>query len=59
MLNERGVSTDSLDVFVDLNAFAVQYRYESLYVDEEAIDRAEMVASIDSLIEQVTVAIRA
>lgn len=40
LLAERGISTDDLERFVDLNAFAVQYRYESLYNDEEAIDRA-------------------
>jgi hypothetical protein len=31
-----------MDSFVDLNAFAVQYRYESLYADEEALDRSEL-----------------
>jgi hypothetical protein len=29
-----------MDQFVELNAFAVQYRYESLYVDEESLDRS-------------------
>lgn len=57
LLDERGVPTDGLDSFVDLNAFAVQYRYESLYIDEEAIDRAQSVASINALIRQVAAAI--
>jgi hypothetical protein len=47
-----------MDQFVDLNAFAVQYRYESLYVDEEAVDRAELAEGIESLIDQVAAAIR-
>ena len=37
LLGESGVSTDGMDSFVDLNAFAVQYRYESLYGDEETL----------------------
>ena len=31
LLGEGGVLTAGMDDFVDLNAFAVQYRYESLY----------------------------
>jgi HEPN domain-containing protein len=59
MLDGLGVASDRLNPFVDLNAFAVQYRYESLYSDEEAIDRVELIASIESLIAEVAVAISA
>ena len=43
--------------FVDLNAFAVQYRYESLYDDEEAVDRSELIDRIEALIRRVATAI--
>ena len=59
LLSEHGAPTDGLDSFVDLNAFAVQYRYESLYSDEEAINRLEAVANIEALISQVDTVIRA
>ena len=59
MLSDRGIVTDHLDAFVDLNAFAVQYRYESLYSNEESIERTALTASVDLLIGQVAVAIRA
>lgn len=58
LLREHGATTEGLDSFVDLNAFAVQYRYESLYSDEETIDRLQTVANIDALINRVAVAIR-
>jgi HEPN domain-containing protein len=40
LLGESGIATSGMDQFVELNAFAVQYRYESLYVDEESLDRS-------------------
>jgi HEPN domain-containing protein len=58
LLGERGVPTATLDPFVDLNSFAVQYRYESLYSNEEPINRQELATAIDSLIERVSIAIR-
>lgn len=58
LLRESGVLTDTMDSFVDLNAFAVQYRYETLYAAEEPVDRAELAQSIGSLIDQVAAAIR-
>lgn len=42
-----------MESFVDLNAFAVQYRYESLYANEDSVDRSELADKIESLIEQV------
>ena len=58
LLRESGVSTDTMDSFVDLNAFAVQYRYETLYAAEEPVDRAELAGNIESLIDQVAAALR-
>ena len=43
---------------IDLNTFAVQYRHESLYADdEEALDRSELADRIASLIDQVAAAL--
>jgi HEPN domain-containing protein len=58
LLGESGISTDGMDAFVDLNAFAVQYRYESLYGDEEALDRRDLADKIERLINRVADAIR-
>ena len=58
MLRDSGISTDQMDSFVDLNAFAVQYRYESLYANEEPVDRSELADSIESLIGQVEAELR-
>ena len=47
-----------METFVDLNAFAVQYRYETLYDNEEPVDRLALTERIESLIHQVAVAIQ-
>lgn len=57
LLDTRNVPIVGLDSFVELNAFAVQYRYESLYVDEEAIDRSSLLGSIDALMTRVAASI--
>ncbi len=57
LLGETGIPTEPMQSFVDLNAFAVQYRYETLYSDEEPVQRAELTGRIESLIEQVAAAI--
>jgi HEPN domain-containing protein len=59
LLGESGISTEALDPFVDLNSFAVQYRYESLYTDEEPIDRSELAEKIEALIAQVAAVLQA
>ena len=59
VLRENGIVTETLEPFVDLNAFAVQYRYEPLYGEEEPIDRLDLAARIESLIDQVAAALRA
>ncbi len=58
LVEEHGAPLGELSTFVDLNAFAVQYRYESLYSDEEEIDRKSMMESIDALIGGVAATIR-
>jgi HEPN domain-containing protein len=57
LLREAGASVGGVDAFIDLNAFAVQYRYESLYVNEEELDRADLADQVDRLIQQVAGAI--
>jgi hypothetical protein len=52
-LENAGEDTSELLGFVDLNAFAVQYRYESLDSEEEALDRSELLHEIQSLFQQV------
>lgn len=58
LLNQNGIETERLGAFVDLNAFAVQFRYESLYENEEALDRAELVERVAGLIDRVANAIQ-
>ncbi len=52
-MENAGEDTSELLGFVDLNAFAVQYRYESLDSEEEALDRSELLHEIQSLFQQV------
>jgi HEPN domain-containing protein len=57
LLETNGVTVAAYEQFVDLNAFAVQYRYETLYSDEEALDRPELVKRIEALLDVVNTAI--
>lgn len=52
-LDDAGEDTSSLHDFVDLNPFAVQYRYESLGGDDEALDRATLLQDVQSLFARV------
>jgi len=38
---------------VDLNPYAVQYRYESLASDDEELDRDELLATMEKLFDHV------
>jgi hypothetical protein len=38
---------------VELNAYAVQYRYDSIEPDEVPLDRAEMVKKVGALVNKV------
>lgn len=58
LLREKGIPTEAMETFVDLNAFAVQYRYETLYDNEEPVDRLALTERIESLIHQVAVAMQ-
>ncbi|MCC7185242.1 MAG: HEPN domain-containing protein [Acidobacteria bacterium] len=57
LLASAHVDTAGIEAFVDLNAFAVQYRYESLYENEEALDRPELAERVDALLDRVTAAL--
>ncbi len=58
LLAQRAVETSVIEAFVDLNAFAVQYRYESLYQDEEALDRTELADRVDALLVRVSAVVK-
>lgn len=58
LLASNGVAVAAFEPFVDLNAFAVQYRYETLYSDEEALDRPELLKRIEALLDVVDTTIR-
>jgi HEPN domain-containing protein len=53
VLNDAGENTTSLDALVDLNPFAVQYRYESLDSDDDELDRTALISEVKSLFDHV------
>jgi HEPN domain-containing protein len=59
VLGENGRDVEGLAEFVELNSFAVQYRYEAVDHDEELLDRADLVRRLDQLLERVAKAIGA
>ena len=52
-LADAGVDVSTLDRLVELNPFAVEYRYESLDSDEEPIDRDSILSEVDRLFNDV------
>ena len=48
-LNDLGEDVSDLTDLVDLNLFAVQYRYESYGLDDEEIDRYALLATVEEL----------
>jgi HEPN domain-containing protein len=58
LLVQSGIDPGDLSALVDLNAFAVQYRYESLFINEEALDRTELRPRIAALIDRVAEALQ-
>jgi hypothetical protein len=52
-LAEANEDTTGLDRLVDLNPFAVEYRYESLDSDDEPIDRAAFFREVQALFDRV------
>ena len=52
-LLRAGEDVSSLDQLVDLNPFAVEYRYESLEPDDEPIDRDAFLQEVQDLFDHV------
>ena len=52
-LRGAGQDTSGLDSLVDLNPFAVQYRYESLDSDEDELDRGALLTEVQALFDRV------
>jgi HEPN domain-containing protein len=52
-LGDEGADTSSLNSLVDLNPFAVQYRYEFLDADDDQLDRSSTFQEIQSLYDRV------
>jgi len=48
-----GEDTSDLDNLVDLNPFAVEYRYESLDSEDEELDRSAYLDEIQALFDRV------
>jgi HEPN domain-containing protein len=53
-LAEAGEDTSSLDSLVDLNSFAVEYRYQSIDPGEDELDRNAVLREIESLLARVS-----
>ena len=53
-ISTAGDDTSGLDIFIDLNPFAVEYRYGSLASDDEALDRSGFLARVQELFERLT-----
>jgi HEPN domain-containing protein len=53
-LDSIGVDVESLYEFVELNSFAVQYRYETLDPsDDDRLDREQVLARVEELFQRV------
>ena len=52
-LAQHGADTEELEVLTELTSFAVQFRYETIEVDTEQLDRACWVKRIHVLFERV------
>jgi hypothetical protein len=53
-LSTAGEDASGIDILVDLNPFAVEYRYESLEPEDEDLDRNVFFLEIQALFECVT-----
>jgi hypothetical protein len=49
-----GEDTADLDALIDLNPFAVEYRYQSMDLDDDELDRNAALAEIQALFDRVT-----
>ena len=52
-LTRTGEDMEPLMDLVELNAYAVQYRYDSIEPDEVPLDRTEMVKKVGALVNKV------
>jgi hypothetical protein len=50
---EAGVDVTTLDRSVELNPFAVEYRFESLDPEDEPIDRNSILEQVEQLLADV------
>jgi HEPN domain-containing protein len=53
ILNDLGEDISGLTDLVDLNLFAVQYRYESLVAEDDELDRDALIATVEALFDQI------
>jgi len=53
LLSDAGEDVTGLSELVDLDSFAVQYRYETLASDEEELDRGGLLKEIQKLFGRV------
>jgi hypothetical protein len=56
-LARAGEETTTLEGLVDLNPFAVEYRYELLDPDDDDLDRIAFLAQVEALFDFVTIRI--
>lgn len=52
-LRELGIDVTDLWEFVDLNSFAVQFRYEDYVYTDDPLDRQDAIIKIQALYDRV------
>ncbi len=52
-LDKLGCDVSSLRGLVELNAFAVQFRYEAFESQDEPLDRPAVISTVDGLFQKV------
>ena len=53
LLDDRGAAAESFRDLVDYTPYAVEFRYEGIGPDAEPIDRKGVLATVETLVEQV------
>ena len=53
-LENQGSDVSALRALVELNAFAVQFRYEAFESQDEPLDRPAVAATVDRLFQRVS-----
>jgi len=54
VLDEHAQDVSGLSAFVELNVYAVQYRYEAIDADDQPLDRSDWVTRVGELLDQVS-----